>query len=536
MKAQRYEQRQERWKAKTAVGMAFILFDLVGCTAPAGVQEAGVAMSLDEPYRPQYHVSAPEMWANDPNGLVYYDGEYHLFFQHNPQDTVWGPMHWDHAVSRDLVSWTHLPIALYPDEIGAIFSGSAVIDRQDTAGFGEAAMVAVFTHDDSGRQMQSLAYSMDNGRTWTKYDGNPVLEPPANIRNFRDPKVFWYSNESDGHWTMAVSAGNIILFFASPDLKEWESTGGFGLTHGATCGAWETPDLFELPVDGGPQTRWLLAVAIGGCAPAGGSGIQYFIGDFDGRTFTNENDPQTILWADYGADFYAPQSWSDAPDERRLWLAWMNNWSYAQEIPTSTWRGSFSIPREVTLVTTPDGIRLRQQPITELAELRGEHWQWADEAITPESGLLDEVSGELLEIIAEFEIDDIEDADRFGLRVRAGSAEDRGTEERTTIGYAVKDRTLYVDRSASGDVDFSPNFTPIHTAPMPAIEGVVRLHILVDRSSVEVFGNDGLVVFTERIFPAEDSVGLELFVDGKQVQLRALDIYRLEPAEFFISQ
>ncbi|MCI0575753.1 MAG: glycoside hydrolase family 32 protein [Chloroflexi bacterium] len=487
-------------------------------------------MPLNQPYRPQYHVTPPGKWVNDPNGLVFYDGEYHLFFQHNPQATVWGPMHWGHAVSTDLVNWTHLPIALYPDEIGTIFSGSAVIDWQNTAGFGEEAMVAIFTHDTRGRQMQSIAFSTDKGRTWMKYEGNPVLEPPNNIRNFRDPKVFWYeTGEGNGHWVMAVSAGNIVLFFTSPDLKNWESSGGFGLTYGATCGVWETPDLFELPVDGGPETRWVLAVAIGDCAPAGGSGVQYFIGSFDGQAFTSENDKETILWADFGADFYAPQSWSDVPAGRRLWLAWMNNWSYAQDIPTSTWRGAFTIPRELALTMTPEGIRLAQRPIAELEQLRDEHDEWRNEVVTAGSTLLDEVTGETLEIIAEFQIESLEDADRFGLRVRVGE------DEYTTIGYALKDRTLFVDRMRSGRVDFNSNFPGIHTAVMPAIEGIIRLHIFVDRSSVEVFGNDGQVVFTEQIFPADDSLGLELFVDGGQVQLNALDIYQLDPAAFFIS-
>ena len=347
---------------------------------------AGEPLPLDEPYRLQYHFTPPEAWMNDPNGLVYYDGEYHLFYQHNPDDTVWGPMHWGHAVSNDLVNWQYLPIALYPDEIGTIFSGSAVVDWQDTAGFGAEALVAIFTHAAGNRQMQSLAYSTDRGRTWQKYDGNPVIEPPNNIRNFRDPKVFWYDeNGGVGHWVMSVAAGNIILFYTSPDLVNWESSGGFGLGYGAMCGVWETPDLFELPVDGGPETRWVLAVGIGGCAPGGGSGVQYFVGDFDGEAFTSENPKDTVLWADFGADFYAAQSWSDAPEDRRIWLAWMNNWPYAQDIPTSTWRGAFTIPREVALTTTPQGIRLAQQPVPELAERRGEHRHWENETVGAES-------------------------------------------------------------------------------------------------------------------------------------------------------
>jgi sucrose-6-phosphate hydrolase SacC (GH32 family) len=511
------------------IALVVALPTLTSCAPAAGPAVVGTPMPLDEPYRPQYHLSVPQGWANDPNGLVYYDGEYHLFYQHNPDDTVWGPMHWGHAVSTDLVNWTHLPIALYPDELGTIFSGSAVIDWDDTAGFGEEVMVAIFTHNDDGRQMQSLAYSTDDGRTWTKYDGNPVLEPPRNIRNFRDPKVFWYEPEGQpGHWVMAVSAGNLILFFTSSDLKQWETGGGFGLTHGATCGVWETPDLFELPVDGGPETRWVLAVAIGGCAPAGGSGVQYFVGDFDGEVFTSENDKDTILWVDYGADFYAPQSWNRI-DDRRVWLAWMNNWPYAQEVPTATWRGSFTIPRELALVSTPNGPRLTQKPAAELERLRDDHREWRDETVTPGSDLLDGIQGERLEIIAEFRIDDLADADRFGFRVRSGA------DEQTTIGYAVKGRMLYVDRGQSGKVDFSPAFSPTFTAPLEPVDGVIRLHVLVDRASVEVFGNDGLVAITAQIFPSSESLGLELFVDGDQAHLNALDIWTVKPAGFTVS-
>ena len=517
-----------RWKTVVVVGLAVALVAvvaLVACQA-TDARPVGVALALGEPFRPQYHMSVPRGWANDPNGLVFFDGEYHLFYQHNPDDTVWGPMHWGHAVSVDLVNWTHLPIALYPDELGTIFSGSAVIDQANTAGFSDAAMVAIFTHNDNGRQMQSVAHSTDKGRSWAKYAGNPVLEPPNNIRNFRDPKVFWYETAETGHWVMVVSAGNAVLFFTSDDLLTWQTSGGFGLTHGATCGVWETPDLFQLAVDGGPETRWVLAVAIGGCAPAGGSGVQYFVGQFDGRTFTNDNAEDTILWVDYGADFYAPQSWSNAPDDRRVWLGWMNNWTYAQDIPTSTWRGSFTVPRELTLVTTPEGVRLAQTPIAELQQLRGQHWQWRDETIGPNNDLLAGVRGETLEIVAEFAIADMADADRFGLRVRVGP------DAYTTIGYGVKARTLYVDRTRSGEVAFNPAFPAVHTAALQPVDGRVRLHILIDRASVEVFANDGLVVFSEQVFPSDDSNGLELFVDGEQVQLRALDIWQLAPAAF----
>lgn len=464
---------------------------------------------------------------NDPNGLVYYAGEHHLFYQHNPDDTVWGPMHWGHAVSADLVNWEHLPIALAPDEIGTIFSGSAVIDKADTAGFGKEAMVAVFTHDDSGEQMQSLAYSNDQGRTWTKYAGNPVLKAPKNIRNFRDPKVIWYDDGSGaGHWVMLMAAGNIILFYTSPDLKNWEATGGFGLGYGATEGVWETPDLFYLPVDGGAEQRWVLTVGVQAGAPAGGSGTQYFVGNFDGATFTSENPKKQVLWADYGADFYAAQGWNNTPGERSIWAAWMNNWQYANVVPALTSRGSLTLPRELSLTSTPDGIRLRQAPISELQSLRVEPQQWRDVVISPGTNLLDGVSGELLEIRAEFAIAQTVDADRLGFRIRTNQAGD----EYTTVGYTLKSQTLFVDRTRSGQEAFDSEFPAVHMAELEPIDGVVRLHILVDRSSIEVFANDGLVTMTDLIFPDSSSIELELFVDGGEVRANSLEVFELRAA------
>ena len=508
----------------TLLAIALVLALLV---QPQLNQPSGEPLPLDEPYRPQYHFTPPVHWMNDPNGLVYYDGEYHLFYQHNPGDTVWGPMHWGHAVSTDLVNWQHLPITLYPDDIGNIFSGSAVVDRENTAGFGNEALVAIFTHESRGKQMQSLAYSTDRGRTWLKYDGNPVIEPPNNIKNFRDPKVFWYDqNGNVGHWVMLVAAGNIILFYSSSDLKSWKASGGFGLGYGATCGVWETPDLFELPVDEGLETRWVLVVGIGGCAPSGGSGVQYFVGHFDGMTFTSENPKETVLWVDLGPDFYAAQSWNDAPDGRHIWLAWMSNWTYAQDIPTSIWRGAFTLPRELALTQTAQGIRLVQQPVSELQSLRGKHLEWENETIVASSPLLDQVRGEKLEILAEFQVDATATANRIGFRVRVGN------NEHTTIGYAIKGRTLFVDRTQSGQVDFAPSFPGIHTAQMDPSGQAVRLHIFVDRSSVEVFGNDGQVAMAERIFPDAGSLGVEVFADGGEAMLTALDIYELDTATF----
>ena len=517
--------RRTRWLAGLAVAIVVCLVYLMATLALAAPPAQGPGeptTGADEPFRPQYHFSPSTGWMNDPNGLVYYDGEYHLFYQYNPDDIVWGPMHWGHAVSTDLVHWEHLPIALYPDEVGNIFSGSAVIDWENTAGFGKEAMVAVFTHEHNGRQMQSLAYSTDKGRTFTKYEGNPVIEPPNNLRNFRDPKVFWYEKDGAGHWVMLVAAGNIILFYNSPDLKTWEPVGGFGLGYGATCGVWETPDLFNLSVDGGPESRWLLSVAIGGCAPAGGTGVQYFVGDFDGAKYTSENPKETVLWADYGADFYAPQGWNEAPDDRHIWAAWMNNWSYAQDIPTSTWRGALTLPRELALTKTTRGVRLVQKPVPELDKLRGRHWEWENETIASVNDLLAGVSGETLEIIAEFEVSQTMDADRLGLHVRTEN--DQYT---TTIGYVPKQEKLFVDRTHSGNVEFNPAFSGIHLADLEPVNDRIRLHVFVDRSSVEVLVNDGLVSLTEQVFPDATSVGVEVFSEGGDTALKRLDIYEL---------
>jgi fructan beta-fructosidase len=477
-----------------------------------------------ELYRPQYHFSPQANWMNDPNGPVYCDGEYHLFYQYHPESPVWGLMHWGHAVSCDLIHWQHLPIALYPDEHGMIFSGSAVVDWNNAAGFGEKAMIIIFTYNKEHKETQNLAYSTDKGRTWTKYAGNPVIPHPNYLRDFRDPKVFWHEN----HWVMSLAAGDMILFYASPDLKHWEQSGSFGGGYGCTSGVWETPDLFKLPVDNGPETRWVLTVGVGNGGPAGGSGTQYFIGEFNEKKFTSENSKDTILWADYGADYYAPQSWSDEPNACRIMIGWMNNWQYATLIPTSGWRGTFSIIRELSLARTENGIRLIQKPISEMQTLQRKRYHWQEEVIQPETNLLANIRGESLEVVAEFQI--INDVDCFGFRVRVGQG------EHTTISYVVKDKTLRVDRTHSGRVDFKDSFAQIHSADILPINDVLRLHIFVDCSSVEVFANDGLVVFSECIFPSKQSQGLELFAEGGFVTLNSLDIYQHNPAKFYISR
>jgi fructan beta-fructosidase len=478
---------------------------------------------MNDLYRPAYHFTPPSMWLNDPNGLVYYAGEYHLFYQYHPHSTVWGPMHWGHAVSKDLVHWEHLPIALYPDEHGMIFSGSAVIDWKNTAGFGKEAMVAIFTYnnhtyDDIKRvEDQNIAYSTDRGRTWTKYAGNPVVPHPGNLTDFRDPKVFWHED----HWVMALAAGDRVLFYISPDLKQWQPSGFFGGGFGSIDGVWETPDLFQLPVSGS-DSRWVLTVGVGSGAYAGGSGTQYFIGDFDGKTFTSENPKETILWMDHGPDFYAPQSWNDEPTGCRISIAWMSNWSYAREVPSIDWRGAFSLPRELTLVQTEQGIHLCQTPIEELKSLRCSAVQWLDRKILPGMNLLAELQKDTFEIVAEFQADS--PAEMFGFNVRKSDA------QQTTIAYKPKTQELIVDRSNSGLVDFKDGFAANYSAPLKSKDGRIRLHIFVDRCSVEVFANDGLASISALIFPAEEQLGLEVFSSGAATTLNVLTMYKLQPA------
>jgi len=475
-------------------------------------------MAQGECYRPHYHFTPPSMWMNDPNGLVYYKGKYHLFYQHHPNDILWGPMHWGHAISRDLVNWQHLPIALPPDENGSIFSGSTVIDWQNTAGFGKEAMVAIFTHYNDGHQSQSLAYSNDQGLSWVKYAGNPILLSPKDP-DFRDPKVFRYKD----WWLMSLASGNMILFYISTDLIHWEPSGSFG-DHGSTDGVWETPDLFKLTVRNSAEARWVLTVSVGDGHPAGGAGTQYFIGHFDGRNFISENEKETILWADFGADYYAPQSWNDEPNGRRLMIGWMNNWHYASVLPTSGWRGAFSVIRELALKRTAEGLRLIQQPITEIRSLRNECHHWHNKTLTPGMNPLTDVEANALEILAEFQI--THHIDRLGFHVRVGN------DERTTIGYSVKEKKVFVDRTHSGLSNFHEGFPRIHAAALNCTDHLLRLHIFVDKCSVEVFANDGLVVITDCIFPFHESTKLELFVEGDEVLINVLDVFQLSPAQY----
>ncbi|XEC93553.1 glycoside hydrolase family 32 protein [Paenibacillus tarimensis] len=483
-----------------------------------------------EPFRPQYHFSPPANWMNDPNGMVYFQGEYHLFYQYHPDGTTWGPMYWGHAVSTDLVHWEHLPVALYPDHNGYIFSGSVVVDWHDTSGFfgGNAGLVAVFTHSEPipntvnlYKQRQSLAYSSDSGRSWTMYEGNPVLSDDKQV-DFRDPKVFWHRGLKQ--WVMVLAAGDHCRFYASPDLKEWEFTGEFGKHEGSHDGVWECPDLFELPVDGDQERKkWVLIVSIGDHQDhEEGSRTQYFIGEFDGRTFHSENPADAVLWLDHGRDNYAGVTWSDVPerDGRRIFIGWMSNWKYANYTPTSTWRSAMTIPRVLTLREEAEGSRLFQAPAAELKSLRETLLSRSNLWVETGENPLNNIRGKSLEIIAEIEPDD---AARFGFRIHGSKQGEDGT----VISYDCFNRRLMLDRRRSGVVDFHEQFGCLHGERLEPVNGRLKLHLFIDWCSVELFANDGKLVITDLIFPLSDCDRLEWCVTGGRIKLHSLEVYGL---------
>ena len=466
-----------------------------------------------EPHRLQFHFSQPSHWMNDPNGMVYYAGEYHLFYQHYPDSTVWGPMHWGHAVSTDMVHWEHLPIALFPDSLGYIYSGSCVVDANNTSGLQsgtEKPLVAIFTYDKKGYETQAIAVSSDKGRTFSKYSENPVIKNPDE-KNFRDPKVFWH-NESE-HWIMSLAVDNRIQFYRSKNFKEWELTGEFGREHGGHGGVWECPDLFPLIVSGSEETKWVLLVSINPGGPNGGSATQYFTGQFDGKTFTSENDSASVRWIDYGPDNYAGVTWSNAPDNRTLFLGWMGNWNYANVVPTEKWRSAMTIPRELSLVNTEEGTLLVSTPVKELEKLRGIKKVFDASGIQNHSGLL--------EVVLEFDVSESSATD-FGVELY------NSKNESVTIGYNKLSNQYFIDRTHSGKVNFSDDFAGVHIASRVSTDQTIRFHLFIDRASVELFGDNGKTCMTEIFFPNEDFKNIRLYEKDGKAKLLSGEAYELK--------
>ena len=457
-----------------------------------------------EALRPRFHFTPARNFMNDPNGLVFYKGEYHLFYQHNPFGQVWGHMSWGHAVSRDMLQWEHLPVALREQDGVMIFSGSAVVDWNNTSGFcvpvgqDRSCLVAIYTGHSPGKQTQNLAFSNDRGRTWTKYASNPVVD--LGLSDFRDPKVFWHAPTSRWVMVTVLATQHKVRLFASPDLKRWETLSDFGPA-GATGGVWECPDLFPLPVDGSAtDRRWVLDVDINPGGVAGGSGGQYFVGSFDGTRFVNENPPATTLWADYGKDFYATISVSDIPptDGRRIWMAWISNWQYANDEPTVIWRGAQSVPRELSLRRLPDGIRLAQRPVAELLALRTSR----EPVVLAEPRALRE-SAEL-----ELEIEP-------GPWSEAGIRLSNQAGEEAVVGVTSRPLEVFVDRRRSRLAPVHRDYPGRHAGPVRWRDGRITLRILFDRSVVEVFANDGETVVTDRVFPTQPLDRVALLEGGR---------------------
>lgn len=468
-----------------------------------------------ETYRPLYHFSAYSGWMNDPNGMVYHNGEYHLFYQLNPYGSRWANMHWGHATTKDLIKWEHHPYALAPDSLGSIFSGSAIIDKDNTAGFGKEAMIAIFTS--AGKtQSQSIAYSLDNGRTFTKYDHNPVLSDP-NIADFRDPKVFWHN--ATKQWIMALATSQTITFYGSKNIKEWTKLSEFGKGIGNHDGVWECPDLFPLTYNG--QTKWVLLVSINPGGPNGGSATQYFIGDFDGKTFKPDSLPYPI-WLDYGRDNYAGVTWSNVPDAdgRKIFIGWMNNWDYANVIPQTNFRGSMTLPRELKLVNNGEHLVVANAPVEEVKKMRS-----AGNLIEPcKVDKTQQISNILKNNAGAYEIEmDITpgQSSTFAFTL----ANDKG--ENIRYLFDLNKKTFSTDRSKSGIIDFSENFAHKLSQSPLVKKDLYKIRLFVDKSSVECFVNDGELVQTNLTFPSSPYNTL-IFDCDKTISVENITVYKLE--------
>ena len=501
----------KKFKVSTLVTIAALA---VGCSS--GKKQLQPYMT--EKYRPQFHFSPKAHWMNDPNGMVYLNGVYHLFFQHNPAGTTWGPMHWGHATSPDLLHWTEQPIALYPDSLGAIFSGSAVIDKDNTAGFGKNAMVAIFTYHNQKiedaktglHQYQGIAYSTDEGKTWTKYKGNPVLPNPG-IPDFRDPKVQWLATGKK--WLMTLATKDRITFYSSADLKKWIKESDFGAALGAHGGVWECPDLFSLDYKG--TQKWVLLVSINPGGPSGGSATQYFTGSFDGKTFVP--DTHTTRWIDYGADDYAGVTFSNT-GARKIFIGWMSNWQYANVVPTQNWRSATTFPRELRLVEVNGQACLASVPVSELGKITGSPASMRGVEVNGELDLSEQVKPFGGKYLLDIELDNTED---FALHLTNNSGNE------VIIGYDKASNTYYTDRSRSGDIGFEKSFARKTVAPRIAIGKGLSLKLLVDAASAEVFADEGLSVLTNIFFPKEPFTKLHISTK-ETLKIKKIHIVRVE--------
>ena len=498
-------------------------FALIICAAifasPGLSTHGQTTPAYDQPYRPQVHFSPREHWTNDPNGLVYFRGEYHLFFQYNPFGDQWGHMSWGHAVSPDLLHWRELPVAIAEKDGEMVFTGSVVVDRQNSSGFcapGRECLVAVYTGDSDTpqghRETQNIAYSLDNGRSWIRYERNPVLD--LHLVDFRDPSVSW--NETTHRWIMAVSLPkeHKVRFYSSPNLKDWTQLSDFGPA-GETGGEWECPDLLRIPADTGSGSLWALKVGLNPGAPQDGSGEQYFLGSFDGRSFTASTDPGAHGWTNYGKDDYCAISFNGLPrGQKPVLIGWMNNWQYASALPTSPWRGQMSLPRQLSFVKDKAGLALKQEPIT--AALRGKSF-----SITGSS--LSLPRDEDLRAPYELELHFGHPAQPvFGIRLYSDD------EHWTEIGFDTEKKVFYLDRTKSGET-VGKGFSVRTEAPL-VLSRSYDMRLIVDRSSIEACAQNGTINMTNLIYPVSQQNTVRFFpqdmkltnVSGKLWELKSI--------------
>ena len=493
-------------------------------------------------YRPVYHHTPLYGWMNDPNGMVYKDGEYHLYFQYNPYGSKWGNMHWGHSVSTDLIHWNHLKPAIARDTLGHIFSGSTVVDKNNTAGYGDNALIALYTSaSDEHGQIQCMAYSTDDGRTYTKYEKNPVLLPFDGLKDFRDPKVFWY--EPDKKWVMIVSADKEMRFYASQNLKDWEYMSAFGKGYGAQPNQFECPDFIQLPVDGNKnKMKWVMLVNINPGCMFGGSATEYFVGDFDGKEFTCDTKPEVVKWLDYGKDHYAAVCISNT-GERIISIPWMSNWQYANVTPIRQYRGANGLPRELSLYTKDGQIYVAADVVKEVEALRKDTRSF-DPITVKDEYKIDEIVPQT-DGAYELEMDitpNTSGVAGFDLMNAKG--------EVAKIYLDMKSGKLVMDRTASGLVAFGEKSEP-HAketddhrktmsvnyqndfalgtwAPLSLCEGkTYHLNVFVDKCSVEIFVDGGRIAMTNLVFPTEPYNTLRFYTEGGEAQVSNMKVYKL---------
>lgn len=472
-----------------------------------------------ESFRPVYHHTPAYGWMNDPNGMFYKDGVYHLYFQYNPYGSVWGNMHWGHSTSTDLMHWKFEGCAIVPDAWGAIFSGSCVVDHENTAGFGKEAVVAFYTSAKSTPwgdiQMQSMAYSLDNGKTFTKYEGNPILT--SSEKDFRDPKVFWYAPGK--HWVMILAVGQHMEIYSSVNLKEWKKESEFGAMQGAHGGVWECPDLVEIPVEGTREKKWVLICNLNPGGPFGGSAAQYFVGSFDGKKFVNESPTQT-KWMDWGKDNYATVTWNNAPDGRCIALGWMSNWQYANNVPTRQYRSANTLARDLTLYREGQELYLKSTPSSEVKKARGKKVSIPSFKVSEKHemvNLFEEKQGAYeVEIVIQ---------NTGASKIAFCLLNDKG--EKVSMYYDLNRKQFVMDRSESGKVDFSKDFSAVTVAPVN-VDKELTLRLFVDRSSIEAFGEDGKFVMTNLVFPSQPYVKMCFEADKNEYAVKSLNVYKLQ--------